>query len=78
MPVIYEFEKRNFTGGSLTTSFNQNVVRKKKRHIGFGVTTSFQSNNEDKDKQNIDQKIDQKLKSHFGDGFYEFKEGHSS
>ena len=78
MPVIYEFEKRNFTGGSLTTSFNQNVVRKKKRHIGFGVTTSFQSNNKAKEKEQIDQekKIDQKLKSHFGDGFYEIKEGH--
>ena len=81
MPVIYDFEKHNFTGGSLTTSFEQNVVRKKKHHIGFGMVdmTLTDNNAKEKEKERIEQKkTEQKLESHFGDGFYKFDEGHSS
>ena len=78
MPVIYNFEKHNFTGGSLTTSFEQNVVRKMKRRIGFGMVGMTLNHNEAKEKEQLDQKTDQKLESNFGNGFYKFDEGHSS
>ena len=79
MPVIYNFEKHNFTGGSLTTSFEQNVVRKMKRRIGFGMVGMALTDNKAKEKEQIEQKkTDQKLESHFGDGFYKIEEGHSS